>query len=348
MKSYGNLFPVICSLENLYEAARKARKRKTRHEAVERFELHRERYLRQLADELASGAWKPSRYVRFEIFDPKRRTISAAPYRDRVVHHALCNVLAPVLQRRFIADSFSCQEGKGTQAGRERCRVYTNRFPFALKCDVRKYFESIDHEILMAKLARVVRCEPTLRLCGLIVGSSVETSPPHHLFPGDDLLAMTRPRGLPIGNLTSQLLANFYLDALDHQIREALRAPGYVRYTDDFILWADDKDRLHGWRAEIAGMVETDRLVLHPVKTRVFPTHCGVPFLGFRFFPGRAPRLLGEVKRRFERRMRRCRREDGPTFPTMRTRQSAAGWKAFADYGNTKGLYRAYRRKGFG
>jgi len=350
MKSWGNLYPTICSLENLYEAARKARKRKTRKEDVERFELHRERFLRQLQDELVTGHWRPSPYRRFQIHDPKTRTISAAPYRDRVVHHALCGVIGPLIERRFVYDSYSCRVGKGTLAGRERCRRFTNRYTYALKCDVRKYFESIDHAILGKKLARTIRCRPTLELCCRIIASSEASSAQPVLFPGDDLFtAGNRARGLPIGNLTSQLWANLYLDRLDHLVREELRVPGYVRYTDDFILWADDKAFLHACLNRISRELEHERLVLHPVKTRLIPVRCGVPFLGFRFVPDRAPRLLGECKRRFERRMRRkmAAVKAGQTYG-VDARRSAEGWKAFADYGNVAGLYGKYRASGFG
>jgi len=350
VKSFGNLYPTVCSLENLYEAARKARRHKTRREDVERFDLHRERYLRQLHEELAAGDWHPSPYRRFEIHDPKTRTISAAPFRDRVVHHALCNVIAPLIERRFTDDSYSCRLGRGTSAGRERCRCFTNRYRYALKGDVRKYFESIDHEILLGKLARVIRCRPTLQLCRRIVASgSLEDAPPEW-FPDDDLLtSVGRARGLPIGNLTSQLWANLYLDRIDHLVREELRVPAYARYTDDFILWSDDRAFLHDCRERIAWELSRERLRLHPGKTRVMPTRCGVPFLGFRFFPGVAPRLIGECKRRFERRMRRLTsaRRVGKTEPGC-VRASAKGWMAFADYGNVAGLYRLYKLRGFG
>jgi len=350
MKSWNNLYPSICSLDNLYAAARKARKRKTRREDVERFELHRERYLRQLRSELQSEKWQPSAYRRFQIHDPKTRTISAAPYRDRVVHHALCNVIGPLLERRFIYDSYSCRVGKGTRTGRERCRRFTNRYKYVLKCDIRKYFDSIDHEVLLGKIARIIRCRPTLGLSSRIIGSVADDHMPLTWLPGDDLLApLGRSRGLPIGNLTSQLWANLYLDRLDHFIVEELRVPGYVRYTDDFLLFANNKAFLHRCHDQIARELEKERLLLHARKTRVFPVLCGVPFLGFCFSPSRAPRLLGECKRRFEKRMRRtmkaarngqCRFEDA--------RRSAEGWKAFADYGNVMGLYRQYKTYGFG
>ena len=349
MKSFTNLYPQICSLENLYEAAAKARRRKTRREDVERFELHRERYLRRLHEELSLGVWQPSAYRRFEIHDPKTRTICAAPFRDRVVHHALCNVIGPLLERRFVYDSYSCRIGKGTEAGRERCRHYTNRFRYVLKCDIRKYFESIDHGVLLEKLGRVIRCKPTLELCRRIVASGAEPAPHAVWFPGDDLFAALRPRGLPIGNLTSQLWANFYLDRIDHLVLEALRAPGYARYTDDFLIWSDDKAFLQQCRASLGSELAAERLVLHPVKTRVLPTRTGVPFLGFRFVSGVAPRVLGECKRRFERRMRRkVKALRGGALRADEVRRSAEGWKAFADYGNTHGLYLRYRHGGFG
>ena len=350
MRSHTHLYPGICSLENLYAAAAKARKRKTRKEDVERFELHRERFVRQIHEDLTAERWMPSAYRQFQIHDPKTRTISAAPYRDRIVHHALCNVIGPLIESRFIDDSYSCRQGKGTLAGRERCRVFTNRYRYALKCAIRKYFESIDHEILLGKLERCIRCKPTLELCRRIVASSVAGEGAADWFTGDDLLTPAgRFRGLPIGNFTSQLWANLYLDRLDHVVKEDLRAPGYARYTDDFILWSDDKAFLHDCRARIVATLESERLRLHPVKTRIIPTAIGVPFLGFRFFPGQAPRLLGECKRRFERRMRRkmAAVRDGKVEMQDACR-SAEGWKAFADYGNTKGLYRQYRIHGFG
>lgn len=350
MKSWNNLYPAICALVNLHDAARKARKHKTRREDVERFELHRERYLQQLREELLSERWQPSPYRQFQIHDPKTRTISAAPYRDRVVHHALCNVIAPLVERRFIHDSYSCRIGKGTEAGRERCRRFTNRYRYVLKCDVRKYFESIDHEMLLEKIARIIRCRPTFDLCRRIVSSSAVEEPPKAWYPGDDLLTPTeRSCGLPIGNLTSQLWANLYLDRLDHTICEDLRVPAYVRYTDDFLVWANHKAFLNDSRERIEYELHQERLALHERKTRMFPVRCGVPFLGFRFFPGHAPRLLGDCKRRFERRTRRTMTGVRAARATLSdARRSAEGWKAFADYGNVKGLYLKYREVGFG
>jgi len=203
--------------------------------------------------------------------------------------------------------------------------------------------------VLLEKLGRVIRCKPTLELCRRIVAPGAEPAPHAVWFPGDDLFAALRPRGLPIGNLTSQLWANFYLDRIDHLVLEALRAPGYARYTDDFLIWSDDKAFLQQCRASLGSELAAERLVLHPVKPRVLPTRTGVPFLGFRFVSGVAPRVLGECKRRFERRMRRkVKALRGGALRADEVRRSAEGWKAFADYGNTHGLYLRYRHGGFG
>lgn len=350
MKTFGNLFPRICSLENLYKAARKARKHKSRQECVERFELHRERFIRQLREEIMSGCWKPSPYREFRIYDPRERLISAAPYRDRVVHHALCNVIQPLIERRFVYDTFSCRKGKGTGAARERCRKYTNRYRYVLKCDIRKFFQSIDHDIMLAKIARVIRCRRTLDLCAVIVESSCDAEVPPIVFPGDDLFTLAaRRRGLPIGNLTSQIWGNLYLDRIDHLVKEVLRAPGYARYTDDFLVWSDHKRTLWGIHNRLIEELTSDRLLLNDRKTRIMQCTEGVPFLGFRFLPGRAPRLLAEAKRRFEKRTRgQMAQWDGSEKKAIEIQNSVAGWAAFAEYGNVKGLFAAYRKNGFG
>jgi hypothetical protein len=301
----------VASVKNLFRAAAKARRGKSRRTDVEDWWL--------------------------------RRVIAAAPFRDRVVHHALCNVLAPVLERTFIARSYSCQVGKGTTAARECCRQLTNRFRYVLKCDVRKFFPNVDHEILLRKLAERVRCPHVLALIGRILGSfRTGEEVPAPLFPGDDLVAVSsRARGLPIGNLTSQLWANFYLDELDHWITEAERHGAYVRYTDDFLLFGDDKARLWDLRTGIVEQLVKGRLKLAEPKSRLLATREGVPFCGFRFLPGLRPRILGATKRRFETR-RRClvRAKD-----FSKLSRGLFAWYQFSREGNSEGLRRAYSRR---
>lgn len=317
----------VASWENLWLAADRARRGKRRRPDVEAFEMRRESEVRGLREELLAGVWVPGPYREFEIFEPKRRTITAAPYRDRVVHHALCNVLAPVLERRFIARSFSCQIGKGTTAARECCRELTNRHRWVLKCDVRKFFPSLDHAVLREKLEGEVACAGTQALIGRILGSfrTAGEGP---------------SRGLPIGNLTSQLWGNFYLDALDHMLTERERHGTYLRYTDDFLLFGDDRARLWALHGIVRDTLAESRLTLAEPKSRLLATREGVPFCGFRFLPGRRPRVLGATKRRFERRRRRLARgpEPGAWIATW------ARWWPFAGEGNATGLRRAHAR----
>ena len=294
----------IASVPNLFWAARLARRGKGRRPDVEAWWLRREIELRALREELLSGAYQPGPYHFFEIFEPKRRVIAAAPFRDRVVHHALCARLAPVLERTFIARSFSCQVGKGTTAARECCRQLTNRHRFVLKCDVRKFFPNIDHALLFAKLAARVPDPGARELLRKILASHrTGDALPAPLFAGDDLMEVAgRARGLPIGNLTSQLWGNFYLDDMDHWVTETERHGAYLRYTDDFLLFGDDKPRLWERHAGVVEQLARLRLKLAEPKSRLLATREGVPFCGFRFQPGLRPRLLGATKRRFERR----------------------------------------------
>jgi RNA-directed DNA polymerase len=338
----------LCTLErmadwdNLFAAAALARRGKSRRPDVEDWWLRREVELAALREELLAGAYEPGPYHVFTIHEPKHREIAAAPFRDRVVHHALCRQLAPVLERRFIARSFSCQRGKGTTAARECCRQLTNRFRYVLKCDVRKFFPSIDHAVLRKKLAEKVHCPGARELAGRIIGS-FRTGPevPVALFAGDDLVeAADRPRGLPIGNLTSQLWGNFYLDGLDHWVTEVERHGAYVRYTDDFLLFGDDKAGLGELRAGIMAQLGAVRLKLAEPKSRLLAAREGVPFCGFRFQPDLRPRVLGATKRRFERRRRTLAR----VKDFSRLTESVFAWYQFSREGNSEGLRRAYAR----
>ena len=333
----------VAAWDNLFLAAAKARRGKSRRPDVEDWWLGREHHLRDLRELLLSGAYQPGGYRFFEVFEPKRRLIAAAPFADRVVHHALCNVLAPVLERRFIARSFSCQKGKGTLAARECCRRLTNRHAFVLKCDVRKFFPNIDQGILLDRLAACVPCAGLRELIQKILASfRTGDDLPAPLFANDDLVeAAARPRGLPIGNLTSQLWGNFYLDALDHWVTEDQRHGAYLRYTDDFLLFADDKSRLWDLRSGIVEQLACVRLKLAEPKSRLLATREGVPFCGFHFRPGLRPRILGATKRRFEaRRHGLVRRQE----PVRQLTLTIFSWYQFSREGNSEGLRRAYAR----
>jgi RNA-directed DNA polymerase len=316
----------ISDVRNLLNAATTARRHKRLRPDVETWWQRRESEVLRLHGALSAGTWQPADYRFFEIHDPKRRTIAAAPFADRVVHHAVCHPLAPVLERRFIARSFSCQIGKGTTAARDCCRKLVNTHRYVLKCDVRKFFPSLGHGVLMAKLSQHLSCPGALDLCQRLVDS--------HRTPG-----AARPCGLPIGNLTSQLWGNFYLDAMDHLITETHQHGAYLRYTDDFLLFGNDKLRLWALRSVIVEHLASINLQLAEPKSRLLTTHEGVPFCGFLFRPGVQPRVLGATKRRFEQRLYRQRagQED-----TRRIRQGVFAWYQFSKEGNTQGLRRAY------
>ncbi len=213
------LYSQVYSFENLWLAYRKARRGKRKKASVADFEYGLEDELLQLQAELESETWQPGPYRSFYIHEPKRRLISAAPFRDRVVHHTLCNVIEPLWERRFIFDSYANRRGKGTHRAIVRCSQFAHRYRYVLQCDVRQFFPSIDHEILLATLVRVIQDEKVLNLAERIICSGAGVLSEVYAmqwFPGDDLLAQLRPRGLPIGNLTSQFWANVYLNSFDH------------------------------------------------------------------------------------------------------------------------------------
>jgi len=230
---------------NLLLAATNARRRKRHRPTVRRFEFLREYELLRLRRDLLAGTFAPGPFVTHWVSRPKRRLISAAPYRDRVLHHAVMNVLEPILERHFHPHSFACRSGKGTHAASRHLQSLLRRFRFSLQLDVRKFFPSIDHAILKARFRRLLKDRPFLALLDALVDGSNDQEPVVEHFPGDTLFApLERRRGLPIGNLTSQWFANWYLDPLDHWLTSRIRIGGYVRYCDDFILYDDDPGKL--------------------------------------------------------------------------------------------------------
>ena len=299
------LWPALTSLLNLFEAARRAIDGKRSRSDAAAFSANLEPELYRLRRQLTGGSYRPGPYHTFRIVDPKPRLISAAPFRDRVVHHALTNIVEPLFEPRFVSRSFACRVGFGTHQALAHARRACARYACVLKLDVQKYFPSIDHGILEDLLARVIHCPDTLRLVKLIVASS----PPRpetllHYFPGDTLFTPhERPRGLPLGNQTSQFFANVYLNPLDHMIVRNLRPGAYARYVDDLLLFSDSKEELRELHRQIREFLYGYRLTLHPAKSRVYWCREGFPFLGFRLFPTHA-RLARPNVVRFRRRLR--------------------------------------------
>ncbi len=287
MITHNRLYEEICSFENLLWAARRAERGKRMQDTIGRFRTDLEAELLRLRQELVDKTYAPGPYHETIITRPKRRMISAAPFRDRVVHHAVCNVVMPLFERKMIFDLYSNRVGKGTHAAIRRAQEYCGQFDYVLKCDVRKFFPSMDHAVLKDIIRKTIACRDTLRLLDTLIDGSNRQEPVCQVFPGDDLaIAAERRVGLPIGNLTSQWFGGVYLTEFDHWVKEMLRCQGYVRYVDDFLLFADDRAQLADWREAISRRLTDCRLRLNERKSRSFPTRAGVTFLGQRIWPG--------------------------------------------------------------
>ncbi len=337
-------YPQVYDLLNLWQAFIKASRGRRSKPAVARFEYDLETELVQLRNELQAETYRPGNYDSFIVHEPKRRKISAAPFRDRVVHHALINVIGPALERKFIYDSYANQVGKGTHAALDRCTYFMRRYNYFLPCDITQFFPSIDHQTLSGILSRTVKDARTMRLVDLVLASGEDILWDEYdmvYFPGDDLFASNRQRGLPIGNLTSQFWANVYLNELDQFVKRVLKVHAYLRYVDDFVLFSNDKDRLHAWQSAIIAFLASLRLTIHENRAHVQSCKYGIPFLGFIVFPDHR-RLKPAKGHAFQRRLRRlaaaCR---SGTLEWQDLSIRVAAWTAHLNHGDTCGLRRS-------
>lgn len=341
MKRAGHLWHKIIDFQNLLDASDKAQRSKRFRDNVLAFNRHREKHLFELQQELIDHNYQPGEYRTFRIFDPKPRMISAAPYRDRVVHHALCNVIVPILERSLISDTYANRLGFGTHQALERFVGFARSSRYILQCDICKYFPSIDHEILKSQIRRRIKCRDTLWLIDKIIDGSNLQEPVHHYFAGDNLLTpLERRHGLPIGNLTSQFFANVYLDGLDHFVREELKFAKYLRYVDDFALFGDDWDLLATARVKIEAYLAGLRLRIHPIKSQLFETRHGANFVGFRVLPDRV-RVRSDNLRRARHRLKEMQQEYGTSHLSLdKLLERLQSWEAHLKHGDTEGLRR--------
>jgi hypothetical protein len=256
------------------------------------------------------------------------------------VHHALCNLIEPIFEHSFIFDSYANRIGKGTHRALNRAQEFARKYPFVLQCDIRQFFPSIDHAILRGTLAQKISDPGLLWLCGQILSSGAGVLAEEYemtWFAGDDLLAASRPRGLPIGNLTSQFWANVLLNPFDHFVKRKLGCEAYIRYVDDFLLFARDKATLWDWLAGIQSRMERMRLSLHP-NAAPRPVTEGFTFLGFQIFPQHR-RLKRQKGLYYQRKLRSLRAEyAGCRLPFTELTASVQGWSNHVRYGNTIGL----------
>jgi RNA-directed DNA polymerase len=333
-KTHKYLWQQVASLSNLMQAANLAMRGKRSLAPAAGFFAEWELECVNLAEELENSSYRPGAYRYFKIYEPKERIVAAAPFRDRVVHHALVRVLEPLFEPRFLEDSFACRKGKGTHAGMRRALHFARRHPYALKCDLRRYFPSIDHGILTGEIARVVADARVMDLIGKILASHRDGV---RRVYGNELFDFTdHPRGLPIGNLTSQFFANIHLDRFDHFVKQELRVPGYVRYVDDFLLFGPDRATLHRWGRQCRDYLTARRMEIHPDKYRLCHTAEGVDFCGFVVRADGRVKLRTRGVRRFRRRFLKLKHEwKAGRAEAADLRDAVRAWVAHASHAHT-------------
>lgn len=322
MRRVGGLWSTLVSFQTLLAAAWRAARNKRQSASVAPFLERREFEVLRLERELGAGTWRPGRAHTFRILDPKPRTITALPFRDHVVHHALMTVLEPVFERRMVAHSYACRKQKGQHRALRHAQTLLRRHERFLVLDVERFFASLQHQVVLASLQRCVKDRRVLELCATILA-------------GTPAAALSAPqRGLALGSLASQWFANLVLDRLDHHVLEVLRPGGYVRYMDDLVLFDDSRALLAEAEGEIGRFLGTLGLMLKARATRHAPAHAGLPFLGWMVFRGTL-RLRPENRRRYRWRLRVARRE------------LARGWRSEESYRQAvRAVYELLRQGG--
>ena len=287
-KEFDADYEKICDFENLYKAHKKARLGKRQVTECIDFEMNLGEQLASLSENLKNYTYRMQPYYSFMVHDPKDRLIHALHYRDRVVQHALCDeVLAPLIDKKLIYDNAACRLNKGTHFAIRRLTGFLQEYyrkygadGYILKCDIRKYFNNIDHEILWEKLDRAVSDPGVMWLLEQIIDS-------YEASPG---------KGLPLGNQTSQWFALYYLDPLDRLIKEKLRIRYYSRYMDDCVLVHSDRNYLKYCLSEMQKMIGNLGLEFNE-KTQVFPLKNGVDYLGYHFYLTESGKVIRKLRR---------------------------------------------------
>ena len=334
MKTYNNIYSQLCSYENLFSAYQKARKHKTRKKYVIEFEKDLTNNLLQLRADLLFHSYQPEPLKTFIIREPKTRKISKSAFRDRVVHHALCNVIEPIFENSFIYDSYANRKGKGVLKAIERFEYFKRKVSrnlatlktgngikgFVLKADIRKFFDSVSHEILMKIIRRKIRDEKVLWLIKIILQNHCPQQ---------------QGKGMPLGNLTSQFFANVYLNELDYFIKQNLKVKYYIRYVDDFVLLHKSKEMLEHYKKGISIFLETSLSIsLHPDKSAVFPLYRGVNFLGLKIIP-RHKAIQKKNIRKFRNKLELlCAFYDAGEISYDEVYNSLEGWNAYTKNAN--------------
>ncbi len=341
---YKHLYEKVCSFDNLWVAARKARRGKRLKNNVLEFECTLEENLLDIQERLNSETYEFGEYNRFVITDPKERQICAAPYRDRVVHHALCNVIEPILDKAMIDDSYACRIGKGSHRAMQRAQHFLRSSSWVLKMDLKKYFFTIDHELLIGDIQKKISDLRIIRLIQKILATYTSSPEYYYPFPWDTGKDAARPRGLPIGNLTSQIFANYYLTAMDRLIKQELCIKRYVRYMDDALIFGNNALELKETLSFIQDFLEHRRLKLHERKCQWIPSKDGISFLGYKLFSYRARFLRANIQR-FRKLMKHKRYAyANGSLMWDQLLLSINGWLGYAGYGNVRFVNRLFQK----
>ncbi len=332
MKKISNVYHEIISKENLYRSAHLAARGRRYGDAVADFNFNLEEEMGTLHRELADKTYRHGKYRMFTIYDPKQRNIAAAPFRDRVVHHAVHDVIEPFIDKTFIHDSYACRKGKGTHIAVDRTQSFLRANRFCLHGDVKKYFPSIDHGVLKEILAKRTTDKDLLWLTNGIIDSARQVMDTSDPCDGGG-------KGLPIGSLTSQFFANLYLNELDYFVKFDLRRRYYLRYMDDFLLFGNDKEDLFEVKIKIRDFLKNKlALDLHEGKSQVYKTRNGIKFLGFRIYEDHR-RLASDNVKRFKKRLKRFAYDaENGRIDAEKISDSVRCWAAHSRYADTGGL----------
>ena len=385
--NHHNLFQKFISFENLHLAFQKASRLKKFRKDVLNFEYRLEYNLLTLQKELKNNTYQHGGYRKFIVEDPKKREIKAAPFRDRVIHHAVANIIEPIFNKGFIFDSYACRQDKGTHRAVQRLNKFVQSIKskqalsrggevpgliYCLQCDISKYFASINHRVLFELIKRKIRNKKLLVVIQKIIQSSFD-QPEHENYPLQfysmerlvrldsskntdySLRNTVRLTGIPIGNLTSQLFANIYLNELDQFIKHTLSkelkkqkkdscaSHYYIRYMDDFLFLDLDKKTLHWVKDKIKNFLETNlKLNLHPKKVNVFPIKNGIDFLGYRVFCSKPIKLRRSTVFRFIKRIKKY--QEKKKKPEL-IWQSFQSWKGYAKHGDSYQLQQSLKER---
>jgi retron-type reverse transcriptase len=275
----------IAAFDNLVQAAYQAARGKQTRDEVKRFFQYFDDNINQLARDIRNGQTPYGQFRRFAIRDPKPRLIHAACFEDRIFHHAVMNLAGPVLERALTPTTYACREGKGSHAAVRQVQHHLRRFPWYVKIDIQHYFDQIDHACLYELLQRRFKGRDFLALLWRIIGC-------YQVTPG---------KGLPIGSLTSQHFANYYLDGLDRYILEQLSACAQVRYMDDILWWCDSHEDARKTLGQVCAYVANERLLTVKANPQINRSSHGVSFCGYRITPGQM-RLSRRRQRRYQER----------------------------------------------